>query len=245
VLIIDDPSTWPDRVKELLDRDEVVELLRQNDYMDELYRHPSLRPVLEEIEEYIAKTPLAAYHCTKQLPERPYSTTGLRVLDFGQHHSEVRELFRTHKEVSPALFKRIDAGLADWRKHHTGRREKMLWLCVDRSMVFDHGTESFFKYFGGEAVYFAFMKDPEVGPLLERIGEPVVVEVRISSRDLQVFEELAFARTLASHFASSVNPEFFIEGREGYLSKGIEPKDVVTVHQHSQFVKKFGAKRKR
>jgi hypothetical protein len=28
--------------------------------MDELYRHPTLRPVLEEIEERVATTPLAA-----------------------------------------------------------------------------------------------------------------------------------------------------------------------------------------
>lgn len=227
MLVLDVPSTWPARVKELLNQDEVVELFRQNDYMDELVRHRALRPILEEIEEHIAAAPLAAYHCTKQLPERPFTTTGLRVLDFDRHHAEVRELLRDHKDVSPALFERIDAGLADWRKNHTGRREKMLWLCVDRNLVFDHGTESFFKYFGGEAVYFAFIDDPEVGPLLERIGEPVVVEVRIRSGDLKVFQEFAFARTLASHFASSVNPEFFIEGREGYLSKGIEPKDVV------------------
>jgi hypothetical protein len=127
VLILDDPTTWPDHIKSRLQQEPVVELLRHNEFMDELVRHPVLRPVLAEIEEYVAATPLAAYHCTKQLPERPFSVTGLRPLDFAQHHAEIRQVLRNHKSVTPALFSRIDAGLSDWQKNHTGKREKMLW----------------------------------------------------------------------------------------------------------------------
>ncbi len=245
MLILDDPTTWPDPIKARLQQEPVVQLLCHNEFMDELVRHPVLRPILAEIEEYVAATPLAAYHCTKQLSERPFSVTGLRPLDFTEHHSEVRQVLSSHKSVTPALFSRIDAGLSDWQKNHTGKREKMLWFCIDRQLVLDPGTELFFKYFGGEAVYFAFMKDPEIGPLLEQLGEPVVVEARIASRDLTVFQEFAFARTLVCYFAKTVNAEFHIEGREGYLSKAVEPADIVAVHPHKVFVKAYRPSRKR
>jgi hypothetical protein len=244
VLILDDSTTWPDRFNKLLNQDEVINLFRSNRYMDQLEKNPILLPILEEIDSVIASVPLSAYHCTKQLTERPYSTTGLRILNFDQHHSEVLELLRNHENVSPSLFKKIDCRLLQWRKNHTGSREKMLWFCVDRNLVFDSGTESFFKYFGGEAIYFPFMDDPEIGPLLESIGEPVVVEVRIRSGDIRVYHQFAFARTLASHFANKVNAKFFIEGREGNLSKGVEAHDIIHVHPHKKFLEKFGPKRK-
>jgi hypothetical protein len=245
VLILDDQSTWPEHVTELLNQEEVVELLRENEFVDGLVKHSVLRPVLEEIEEYVAKTPLAAYHCTKQLPEHPFAATGLRVLNFDEHHAQIRNQLRNHKLFTPTLFKKLDKRLREWRKHNSEHREKMLWVCVDRKLVFDPGAESFFKYFGGEAVYFSVMEDPELGPVFEQLGEPIVVEMRIASRDLQVTQELAFARTLVSHFANSINPEFFIEGREGYLSKAVGQRDIVAVHRHKDFVKKFGPNRKK
>jgi hypothetical protein len=120
-----------------------------------------------------------------------------------------------------------------------------LWFCIDRQLVLHPGTESFFKYFGGEAVYFAFMEDPAIGLLLEQLGEAVVVEARIASKDLTVFQEFAFARTLVCYFARTINPEFHIEGREGYLSKSVEPTDIVVVHPHKEFVKTYSPRRSR
>ena len=243
MLILDDPSTWPEHLSARLSEDEVVDVLCANKWIDEIVRHPVVRPVIEEIEAYVESVPLAAYHCTKQLAESPFAADGLRILDFDKHHAYVRDMLCKHKLVTPALFTKFDERLTYWKNNQTGRRENQLWLCVDRSLVFDHGAESFFKYFGGEAVYFAMTDDPDLGPLLERLGEPIVVEVRISSRELKVFQEFAFARTLVSHFAASVNPQFRIEGREGHLSKDIGPNDIVAVHPYAQFAKKYRPKR--
>ena len=244
MLILDDPATWPDHIIKRLQQEKVVQLLKQSNFIDDLVRHPTLRPVLEEVEAYVEANPLTAYHCTKQLPERPFAATGLRVLNFGEHHDEIKNLLRNHRLVTPALFDKLTNNLDFWKKNHTGIRENMLWFCVDRSLVFNEGTTSFFKFFGGEAVYFAMMDDSELGPILQRLGEPVVVEARIASRDLTVFQDFAFARSLVSHFAASVNPEFKIENREGFLSKGVKPIDVVAVHPYKNFVQKYARKQK-
>lgn len=112
----------------------------------------------------------------------------------------------------------------------------MLWFCLTRHLVLDPGTESLFKYYGGEAIYVPFMRDPRVAPLLEKLGEPVVVEVRISVRDLTVFREFALGRTLVSYSANSINPEFVVEDLEGYVSSNVPPSDIVAVHPHSDYL---------
>jgi hypothetical protein len=245
VLVLDDPTTWPRHLTDQLNQPAVLEVLRRRRYAEELVDEPAVRPILAEVEQYAYSVPLAAYHCTKQLADRPYTVTGLRPLNFEQHHAELRDLLRSRPEVSPTLFRKIDAGLTDWRMRHTGRREKMLWFCVDRPLVLDRGTELFFKYFGGEAVYFGFMSDPEVLSVLESVGEPVVVEARVSSEDLKVFQELALGRTLVSYFARSVNPRFYIDHREGYIPKAVPPADIVAVHPHKEFTRAVRPRRKR
>jgi hypothetical protein len=60
-----------------------------------------------------------------------------------------------------------------------------------------------------------------------------------------VIQEFAFARTLVSYFAKTVNPEFHIAGRDGYLSKAVEPADIVAVHPHKAFVKAYRPSRMR
>jgi len=74
VLILDDPTTWPDRLMRRLNQDSVIDLLRQHEFIEQVVKHPRLRPILIEIEEYVAATPLAAYHCTKQLAHVPART---------------------------------------------------------------------------------------------------------------------------------------------------------------------------
>jgi len=143
---------------------------------------------------------------------------------------------REHQLVDDDLFRHIDAKLTDWQANHTGTREKKLWFCLTRTLVLNSGTESFFKYFGGEAIYFAFLRDQRVAPLLESIGEPVVVEVEIDVSVLTVSRKWAVGRTLVSHFASARNPNFFVEELEGYVSEDIPPQSVVAVHSYNDFV---------
>ena len=78
MLILDDATTSPEQIHSRLQREPVIQLLRQNEFIDELVRHPLLRPILTEIEQIIAANPLAAYHRTKQLPERPFASPSFR-----------------------------------------------------------------------------------------------------------------------------------------------------------------------
>ena len=60
-----------------------------------------------------------------------------------------------------------------------------------------------------------------------------------------MFQEFAFGRTRVGYFVKTVNPEFHIERREGYLSKGVELAGIVVVHSYQQFVKTYSPRRGR
>ncbi|MDP2156101.1 MAG: hypothetical protein Q8K68_00130 [Nitrospirota bacterium] len=192
--------------------------------------------IFADVDEYVKSNGLSGYHCTKQAPTFSFALNGLRTLDFTTHHAEFRSMMREHPMVDEDLFRHIDAKLTDWQANHTGNREKKLWFCLTRTLVLDSETESFFKYFGGEAIYFAFLRDQRVAPLLESIGEPVIVEAKIDVSVLTVSRKWAFGRTLVSHFAAALNPNFFVEELEGYVSEDIPPQSVVAVHSHNDFV---------
>lgn len=236
VLILDDSSTWPSRVSSQLNSPTVVDLLERNEYIDQIANDPKLIEVFTDIDKYAAKVGLAGYHCTKQLANRPYVQTGLRILDFKLHHSEFRAIIRDHHAVDADLYAYIDKRLSDWQANHTGKREGTLWFCLNRRLVLNAGTKSFFKYFGGEAIYFAFMDDPLVSPLLEELGDPVVVEARLAVSNLKGFRRFAFGRTLVSFFASTINPNFCIEGLEGYVSSDLAPDAILAVYPHAEYV---------
>lgn len=149
MLILDDPKTWPPHITEQLDSSNVVELLQRHESMDHVADDPTLIDVFADIEKHAIEVGLAGYHCTKQLANRPYAETGLRILDFQTHHSEFRALLRDHESVDAELYEHIDKRLSYWQANHNGKRERMLWFCLNRRLVLDSGTESFFRYYGG------------------------------------------------------------------------------------------------
>ncbi|MCA9024059.1 MAG: hypothetical protein KDA86_02480 [Planctomycetaceae bacterium] len=241
MLILDDRSTWPEHIIDQLNTDAVIQLCKSHEFMEHIVDQPRLVDIFADVDSFARDHGLAGYHCTKQAESSLFQSTGLRTLDIAEHHAWFRELIREHPDVDKELYQHIDAQLTYWQKNHTGKREGMIWFCLTRTLVLVSGTESFFKYFGGEAVYFAFMHDERVAPILEKIGVPVVVEAKINVADLTVFRQWAFGRTLVSHFAHSQNPDFFIEELEGYASSWIPPESVIAVHSHEQFVTSLAA----
>ena len=236
MLILDDPSTWPKHIVEQLNAKPVIQLCKSHEFMEDIVDEPILIGIFEDVKSHAVNHGLAGYHCTKQSPTSQFKSTGLRKLNFQDHHAWFCNLIRQHPDVDDELYQHIDARLTYWQANHTGRRENMIWFCLTRTLVLESGTQSFFKYFGGEAIYFAFMRDDRVAPILENIGEPVVVEAKIDITNLTVFREWAFGRTLVSHFAHSLNSNFFIEELEGYVSTDIAPSSVIATHPYGQFV---------
>ncbi len=252
MLILDEPSTWPRHIVKQLNAKNVKSLLENHNAMDcpaRIMNNSELQSIFVDVQEYAESEGIAGYHCTKQLPDKPFTKTGLRILDFETHHKEFLELIRNHKSVNKELFARIDKALSEFRADYNVRfREKQLWFCLTRRMICEDGGEStkyFFKCYGGEAIFMPFIYEQEMKDavnLLEQLGEPVVVEAQLSVSNLNL-SQYALGRALVSYFAEYVNPDFSDYEIECYASRDILPDDIIKVHSHAQFVKSLNNKR--
>lgn len=244
MLVLDNLNTWPAHIIEQLYSDSVIRLLENNDSIEPIREEPILLDIFEDVQQYALSKGVVCYHCTKQLPEYPYKITGLKTLNFETHHSNFLKYICNYPGVDKKCFDRIKKALLKFRNDPCDSREKKLWFVFTRDPVLDLGTECFFKYYGGEAIYMPFIYEPEmqdITKILESIGEPVVVEIRLFPSDIVTckqdgFGRPAFGRILVECFAKSINPNFCRDGGEGYIEKDVPPEDIA-VHSYDIFRK--------
>ena len=123
MLILDDPNTWPAHIMKQLYSDSVKYLLKSNDFMDYICEESVLLDIFADVRQYALSDGIAGYHCTKQLPERPYKTSGLRVLDYETHHSDFLEYAFNYPEIDNQCFDQIEKTLAEWRNDPSDTRQ--------------------------------------------------------------------------------------------------------------------------
>jgi len=241
MLKIDDPNTWPENIIKQLNAQPVLSLLKSNNFIEHIDDELDIQDILADVDDYAESEGIVVYHCTKQLPEKLFKDTGLRLLDLETHHREFLELIRNRPSVSKELFNRIEKALSDWRVGEESR-ERKLWFCLRRNVIlydFDSGSEYLLKCYGGEAIYMPFIYKPEmkdVTNLLEELGEPVVVEARLSVSSLRRYKIYSLGRTLVGCFANSINPDFHINDYNECGLTEILPCDIIAVHPHKQFI---------
>jgi hypothetical protein len=140
----------------------------------------------------------------------------------------------------------IEPILRTWRDGtgHEGR-DGTLHLLHSRQEVGNWGAEKFFRYYGGEAVYWPF------GPWrpdadhhwflrnLESIGVPVVVEAKVAPSDLITGSANSGADVVISYFARSVNPCFEPWQPFCLTKKSVSPEQIMSVTPLESFVERF------
>ena len=246
MLILDDPSTWPAHITKQLKKRSVTGLLKQNRSIRDIQTQWDIRCIFADVQGYAQSNGMAAYHCTKQVSDRPFSQTGLRLLCLEEHHRDLVETMRRHRpDLGEEYWGRIRDILAKWRVREGGR-EGYLDFCPTQSPVVDDGTDLFFTYYGGEAGYMPFIYGlhPDVEKILEQIGEPVVVEVRLRPSNLAGWQD-APGHTLVSYFAHSINPDFLTEDYVTHIQRNVEPCDVIHVYRHAEFVDMVTTRRRK
>ncbi len=116
----------------------------------------------------------------------------------------------------------------------------MLWFCLSNADVLSDGTERFFQYLGGEAIYMPLSRYEKLCAKLKSLGRAVVVEVALSPPELSVFSDVPFAIVSLSRAHCRMNPGASRLSREGHMRRGISPAEILEVVPLEAFTARWG-----
>ena len=236
-LRLDQPDGLP---SELVDRlaslpREVLDL----EYMDHVLQHATARQLAGDIEVVVHASHVRAYHCTRLLDPSRVRSEGLRILDVDTHTRVTLATIRDQVPVDARMG--FDQLLArGMPKDERGGREGVVWFCMSPYLVMQHGTEDFFRFLGGEAIYRQFERGHPCLAALEDLGEPTVVEVAIPARDFATFREFPFARDIMSHALAARGGAAAVDSLDAPLRRSVRPDEVVRVYRKQEFCAEYG-----
>ncbi|MDP9194027.1 MAG: hypothetical protein M3P06_20215 [Acidobacteriota bacterium] len=189
---LDDPASIPLSVlRRLAGKRQFFE---RATYFSHLLEDREIRDAAEELDSLIAVSRVRGYHCSKELERGLIQSRGLRPLSINEHLDEFLAFIRT---TAPHITDEFVRTYESWRVNDQMEgREGRIWFCLSRDFVINGGTEGFFRYYGGEALYWPFDEGSSCLAFLESLGRPVVVEVVVPADAFTRSSQLPFARTL-------------------------------------------------
>ncbi|WP_454730872.1 MULTISPECIES: hypothetical protein [Cupriavidus] len=210
------------------------QLFEQREFLDAVLESRSVRAIADELEVYLKQQRIHGYHCTKEPSPGFFEAHGLRPTDVAAHQAEFLATFRDH--FTAMEIADIMAAWETYFEHHGQRsvRDGLVWACLSRSLIKTKGTETFFRFFGGEAIFMPLKQHLTIAPKLEAIGRPVVVEVALPGDALRA--AYAMSRAVLSHYHATVHPDAHLYESEACLRQLIPSSDVIGVTPLGEFL---------
>jgi hypothetical protein len=230
-LKLEDPAAIPARLRRELDAH--CDLFAQYEYVDQVERaHSDIQRILTQLQQHLLTKRIHAYHCTREPEPGYFRANGLRVVDLREHRREFVETFghRVTNAEREELYRQLESPI---ERIDLDGRNGMIWACLSRSIVIDHGTEEFFTYFGGEALRKWWDAAPIILPLLASVGQPVIIEASFPASGLNSYCNLA--KTVLSQYHRTIRPDAYDHACEGFLRQPVPPQDVIAVTPMADF----------
>jgi len=238
-LILDDETTWPSELKQILD--EGLPILRaffaeyarierlQRDDVGLRIREPRnpYRQRKDEIYDAVGRSLaglyIVAWHCTRLCDDEIelVRTNGMYPLSPETLTTRLERRIRTG-DISTEEAERF----ANEHKANDENRQKKLWFIFSRSLLHDEGgVGRLFTSWGGEALYGCHEQDVCTGPVLRSIGSPCIVEAELPIERIEAYfapAEWVARPFLSRHRISAGNsPE-----RDGHIRETIGPERI-------------------
>ncbi|HST22189.1 MAG TPA: hypothetical protein VLR90_13780 [Blastocatellia bacterium] len=233
---VDDTGTWPQQVIEELSTPSIRSHFENGQWIDRVYKTPAVQELGELLVESCYESGLIGYHCTKEKHLGYFLQRGLE-LTYAQRRID-SFLAEYGDRFTPSKLDEIKLKFEEWQnlEDHMAGREGKIWFCLTRRPVISDGTKWFFKYYGGEIIYWPFVEiDHEVESVLAQIGSPVVIELQLDTSQLEFFGDHNLAKSMLSYFGKTVNPLFNLQDIEGFAKCNLSPEQIVRVHPKDEF----------
>jgi hypothetical protein len=178
---LDDFSSWPpDIIQYLEQRHELLFRWHERSYASKALppvSGPELDEAIRGLAVLLRSRTLHGYHCTRLTePEIDHILAhGMQPPNLERLHARIAAV----RDTSP-----IDAGTFERLRAENGAAETnragMIWFCFYAPRkAGQRASERLFRNWGGEALYGYHETDPLIGPLLQSIGTPCLIEADV------------------------------------------------------------------
>lgn len=173
LLDYDHPASWPSDVAVFLDEHRAA--FEDWGTLQRFTTGQQYDRLIHGLGEALQSHKILAWHCTRLLEHEAAD-----ILQNGMRLPSVETLIRRiDAALSAGVFSpAIAQGFRLRHQADSPTRAGRIWFLFTRPHN-DDGVEDFFRFWGGEALYAAIDRDPELGPVLRSVGIPSVVEAAI------------------------------------------------------------------
>lgn len=230
MITLDDPACLGSLPRRFASELEALrDLFAQTTCFDEICRDIRVKAVSDDLDRYLRQLSIRAYHCTREPVPGFFATNGLRLTNLDQHQ---KAFIKQHgHRFSDSEIEHMHEA---WHQyfHVENRftcRDNNLWFCLTRATCESDGVDPFLQLFGGEAIHKPLQDHPTISAKLQKIGQPVIVAVRLPPNSTASCHPLAKHVINAWHrtIRADVEPT---EG-ETFIHCPIPPRDILEVRQ--------------
>jgi hypothetical protein len=187
-IILSDESTWPLKVLDCLNKHHdifylgkaILAGIQKGSFPEKQYDEAHV-----ELREALLPFQLKGYHCTKLTESEIFAiiNNGMSLQNLDSLSRRIDDLV-SHDIINSKIANKLKT------KNQTNNKVSELYFCFYPPKKAGNGVASFFRLWGGEALYGHHEKDLEIGEVLRKIGNPCIIEADIPVSFLSKDSEL-------------------------------------------------------
>ena len=221
------PELLPKALRQRLN--SIESLCRNEEFSEELVKHPEVRNVVIELDNYCMQRRVLGIHYTRAI-RADIEQKGLLVRTGAEIRDEFVKRFGHRFEADEMEWLQNK-----WSSHQVTQsyvRDSMLWFNFTLSAYGGSGTEYLLGMYGGEQVHMGIEFDTSIGKKLASIGEPLLVKCALDPQKVRTFIGHPWGKILVSSFHLCVEPEAYRIDQDGKVTESISPEDLVVESAH-------------
>lgn len=236
IMEFNDESTWPTDVLTYLDQHRILFVGWSARGLKSGVSPDDYDAALTGLRAILNNHRLHGYHCTRLTASeiKQIEARGMGLPNGAMLRQRIRALEAERQITSSVARRLMEENSAD----HPSRAAR-IWFCFfPPHMGGESGINSLLRYWGGEALYRHHDRDPERGPILERLGIPCLIEAYVpiaGLRDPSFLDVKAVSQFLHTRGLPTTEPL----DHEDYSQQPIAAANITRIIQfpHADFVK--------
>lgn len=183
----------------------------------------------KEILSILEKYDIIGYHCTRLLNPNEIYNSGLKLLDPKEYVLRIKSLLIP--KIKSKILKNniIDILNKSLSSGFFNNREKMIWFLINKKLIHS-SCDDFLQFWGGESLWNLMSPKREVYDILETLGTPSVIKVKVGFNDIASFQKSTLVMELIDEYCYPIDHKFYRKMRcEGFVKCDITKDKILEI----------------